>query len=312
MPVFKASFSDFDLYHESAVDWDLDFRLLSKNDFNAYLNMYFCDSVQLTRTKMNGKVEQYGLTPIGYRSLVVPASPNTHFNWLHKNVDANQLLIFPKNGTLDAVSYNGFDVFVIAIEETLLYEMLENLGYLHAKKLFKTGNEQYIDLNQLFAETFVQTAEIFLQQAMEIQSKGVETNNFQPQLVDSLITPLLRYIENSNQTLHSSPKRRRDKAVIKAVDIINNLSGRSSTISELCQLTNVSERTLEYAFLEKYKISPSEYIKAIRLHKVKNALISSERKDIQISTIANKHGFWHLGQFAADFKSQFGVLPSRI
>lgn len=312
MPIFKANFSDFDLYHESAVNWDLDFRLLSKNDFSAYLNMYMSNSVQLTRTKMNGKVEQYGLTPIGYRSLVIPANPKTYFNWLHKNVNANQLLIFPKNGTLDAVSYNGFDVFVIAIKETFLYEMLENLGYLYANKLFKTGNEQYINLSQLFAEAFIKTADIFMQQAMEVQSKGIDTNNLHLDMIDTLLIPLLRYLEDSKKTIGSSPQRRRDKAVIKAIDIINNQTGKPSTISELCRLTNVSERTLEYAFLEKYKISPSEYIKANRLHKVKNALISARGKNNQISTIANQQGFWHMGQFSADFKSQFGILPSEV
>lgn len=312
MPIFKANFSDFDLYHESAVNWNLDFRLLSKNDFHAYLSMYLSDTVQITRTKMNGKVEQYGLTPVGYRSIVIPANPKTYFNWLHKNVNANQLLIFPKNGTLDAVSYNGFDVFVIAIEEKLLYEMLENLEFLNAKKLFKAGNEQYINLSQLFAEAFIKTADIFMQQAMEIQLMGIDTNNLQPELIDSLLTPLLRYVEDSKKMIGFSPQRRRDKAVIKAIDIINNQTGKPSSIGELCRLTNVSERTLEYAFLEKYKISPSEYIKANRLHKVKNALVSARGKNNQISTIANQQGFWHMGQFSADFKSQFGILPSEV
>ena len=30
----------------------------------------------------------------------------------------------------------------------------------------------------------------------------------------------------------------------------------------------------------------------------------------KISDIANHWGFWHMGQFAADYRAQFGELPS--
>ena len=30
-----------------------------------------------------------------------------------------------------------------------------------------------------------------------------------------------------------------------------------------------------------------------------------------IRDIANRYGFWHMGQFAADYKKLFGELPSK-
>jgi AraC family ethanolamine operon transcriptional activator len=32
----------------------------------------------------------------------------------------------------------------------------------------------------------------------------------------------------------------------------------------------------------------------------------------RISDVANDWGFWHMGQFAADYKKLFGELPSEI
>ena len=84
------------------------------------------------------------------------------------------------------------------------------------------------------------------------------------------------------------------------------------TVSQFCHVTNVSERTLEYAFLEKYQVTAKEYIKANRLNKVKRELIILKEENIHISTLAAEHGFWHLGQFAADFRKQFGKLPSEF
>jgi len=41
------------------------------------------------------------------------------------------------------------------------------------------------------------------------------------------------------------------------------------------------------------------------------------RRDLQradpsekIADVANRWGFWHMGQFAADYRRQFGELPS--
>ncbi len=40
MQLIETTFKDFDHYNLAVKDWDLDFRLLSKNDFHAYLQMF--------------------------------------------------------------------------------------------------------------------------------------------------------------------------------------------------------------------------------------------------------------------------------
>ena len=101
-------------------------------------------------------------------------------------------------------------------------------------------------------------------------------------------------------------------ALKNAIDLINSQLDVMPTVSQLCHVTNVSERTLEYAFLEKYQVTPKEYIKANRLNKVKRELMLSKEQNTQISTLAVEHRFWHMGQFAADFRKQFGKLPSEF
>nr|WP_299161693.1 helix-turn-helix domain-containing protein [uncultured Eudoraea sp.] len=81
-------------------------------------------------------------------------------------------------------------------------------------------------------------------------------------------------------------------------------------IDQLCRNAHVSERTLDYVFKEKYQVSPIEYIKAIKLNEVKKELLQS--KEQLISSVAAKYGFWHMWQFAADFRKRFGELPSEV
>jgi len=139
----EANFNDFDLYKDSVRNWDLDFRLLSRNDFSAYLNMFTNQNFHLARTKLTGKIEQFGLTPIGFRSIVIPVNYESHYVWLNKKVGGNQILIFPKSSVLDGVSFHDFDVYVLSIEEKLLFETIDNLDFKNVRQLFN-GNEQHV------------------------------------------------------------------------------------------------------------------------------------------------------------------------
>ena len=304
MQLINASFNDFDLFNEAVSDWELDFRLLSKNDFSAYLNMFSSKTFSLARTSLHGKIEQKGLTPAGFVSIVIPANYDSNYIWLNKKVRGRDLLIFPKNRVLDAVSFNDFDNYVVSVEETMLFQTIENLGYNNCRKLFN-GNEQAFFLSKAFSKGFHQVANKFL----NTQITNKERHNA---LINNIIHFVLRYIEDSNQSIISIPQKKKDVALRKAVDIINNQQDDLFSIQQLCGLTGVSERTLQYAFQDKYKVSPGEYTKAVRLNNVKRGLFLLKDQNINISSVAGKYNFWHMGQFAKDFKKQFGILPSEV
>lgn len=304
MQIIKSDYNDFEHYNYVISDWELDFKLLSKNNFNAYLNMFSSETFSLIRTKLNGKIEQRGLTPAGYVTIGIPASYDSTYFWLNKRVSGKDMLIFPKDRTLDGVSFSDFDNYVISIEESFLFQTIENLGYKNCNRIFD-GSEQTLFLTKEFSQSFHQLASYFL-------STNITTKNKQNTLIDNLTYTLLSYIESSNESPLFITQKRKDIALRKAVDIINNQFENLQSMQQLCKLTGVSERTLQYAFIDKYKVTPSEYIKAIRLNNVKKELFLSKDKELNISYVAGKYNFWHMGQFAKDFKLQFGILPSEV
>jgi AraC family ethanolamine operon transcriptional activator len=81
-------------------------------------------------------------------------------------------------------------------------------------------------------------------------------------------------------------------------------------VQKLVEETGVSVRTLEYSFLERFGTSPKAVLKSLRLSGANRELISTVEGSIQISDIATRWGFWHMGQFAKDYKKMFGELPS--
>ena len=74
-------------------------------------------------------------------------------------------------------------------------------------------------------------------------------------------------------------------------------------------MVGASWATLQRAFVQEFGVTPSSYIKSRRLAAVQSELIKKGPKAI-ISDVANRWGFWHMGSFAADYRKQFGELPS--
>jgi hypothetical protein len=51
-------------------------------------------------------------------------------------------------------------------------------------------------------------------------------------------------------------------------------------------------------------------MKGLQLSRVRNDLLRFDEGE-SITDLANVHGFWHMGQFAADYRLLFGELPSK-
>jgi AraC-like DNA-binding protein len=99
------------------------------------------------------------------------------------------------------------------------------------------------------------------------------------------------------------------RAAQKARDYIDTHATESPTIRNVTRSAGVSWRTLDYAFHQLYGVTPKQYLQATRLDGVRREL-HRKGPSVTISDIANRWGFWHMGQFAADYRKQFGELPS--
>jgi AraC family ethanolamine operon transcriptional activator len=58
-------------------------------------------------------------------------------------------------------------------------------------------------------------------------------------------------------------------------------------------------------------VTPKAYLQAERLKRVRRGLREADARTAQVTDVANAWGFWHMGQFAADYRKLFGELPSQ-
>jgi AraC family ethanolamine operon transcriptional activator len=107
-------------------------------------------------------------------------------------------------------------------------------------------------------------------------------------------------------------RRRALHVVRRARDYIDHAldSHQYPTIVDVCRETGVSQRSLQYCFLDVTELTPVAYLRLARLHRVRSALRDPDAAMLKVGDLAARWGFWHLSKFAADYQRQFGELPS--
>ena len=82
------------------------------------------------------------------------------------------------------------------------------------------------------------------------------------------------------------------------------------TVTGLCQLAGVSERTLQYTFRKATGLTVQQYLMSYRLHRARALLTGGEVT--QVKDAAQARGFHHAGRFSQYFKKLFGESPSQV
>ena len=130
------------------------------------------------------------------------------------------------------------------------------------------------------------------------------------QIEEELARRLITTLAESRGVLYKPVMRRRDIALNTAVNFITDSDNSVTSIRELCSIAHVSERTLEYAFRERFDQSPKTFTLIHRLNSVRKMLTHADSDVDRIYEIAGHYGFFHMGQFSSDYKRLFGENPS--
>ena len=105
---------------------------------------------------------------------------------------------------------------------------------------------------------------------------------------------------------------------LEAPQIINRLDAflrdhldEPLPLSQLCDVTGVSERSLRNACHAVCGTSPKRYLTRRRLEAVRQALEQARPGQATVTRIATEFGFFELGRFAGMYSSVFGERPSQ-
>jgi AraC-like DNA-binding protein len=103
----------------------------------------------------------------------------------------------------------------------------------------------------------------------------------------------------------------RPRTVKRTLDAMHAEPWRQFTAGDLASVAGVGVRVLQESFRQHVGISPLTYLRRLRLDGVHAELSRSDPWQVNVSEVAYRWGFTHLGRFAGAYRARFGVTPSQ-
>lgn len=300
------TFDDFDAFTESVQGWDGEFNQLGPGRFQSESLQYIHDNIHFFNARMNQHIQQLGSSPIGLRTFAIPVTGHLRLNWLGTTVDDDSILIFQPHRGLDCVSWDDFDMFIFSIPEQQMVELCHDLGYPSLPETIRQS-----DIIRCQPISMAALRRMFAIITQNLRQYLCNTPQSIQEAIQQIIpTMLINTLASAQETTISHPRRMRDNVIKQIKTYIDITPDLVPKVSDLCNMFNVSQRTLEYAFGEHFGIGPKGYLKVHRLNQVRRVLRQKPHPVEKVADAANNFGFWHMGQFAADYRNLFGELPS--
>ena len=285
--------------------WSLDFCQLDRGRLDAELQQVGTGRAVLSRIRFSRALDQRGCPPPGLLTFGFLESKGPGVRWCSRDADDLTLLNFNGSGGFESVSQPGHHGFTFSVAVDQLAGLAGPLG---------AGQVENC-LSKVKKATCFRAAEVaslrslarrLCDTARRDPSLLEESASFRERLEFELTSRIVSIIANSEAVPDSYRSRRR--AVERARAFIGDTLGAQISVRRICEHAEVSWRTLDYAFREQFGMTPQAYLKAIRLDNARRRLRTATFPTV--TDCANHSGFWHMGQFAADYRAQFGELPS--
>lgn len=300
-------FESFAELSELAVAWNADFRQISAEQSCSEITQAKIGSILISNGYFGCHVTQRGGTPPGMRTFAMLTPDSSPMMWFGHYVDHNVLLVFPAHGDIDVHSRPGFKVQTFSVPEETLSRLTGCIGE-HELQEVLDSNEKVLK----FGSSRLDQMRVLLKQALE----SIQTNYSQSEIANlssgfeedilSQLQSLLVGSRKGPRAVGVQPNR----IITDALHHIDEKGDVPLTLADLTTITGCTERTLRNHFKQWLDMSPKAYLKGKRLAAVHRDLWYAGPSSKSVSDIAYQRGFWHLGQFAADYKDLFGELPS--
>lgn len=254
-------------------------------------------NVGLMHMRFNRRFHQLGFPPGDTLAFGLPVQGMK--NWFGRDHDPSSVLPFNQDSGVDGVSEAGFEAYALAVSSDFLDEVSGIYQIPVAKVIRLPGPESVIT-----SSTEVLRLRTAVSTIMTSPSALLD-----PETEAGIAVDLLNAAHAGGENEDKSTLAARAHALIRALDYIKQHECEPLTVGEICQATNTPLRTLSRAFQEKFELSPKAYVKRLRFNGVRNELLQTD-PGAKVCDVANYWGFWHMGQFARDYRALFGELPS--
>lgn len=202
----------------------------------------------------------------------------------------------------------GYQQFFLRIERPTLEAKLS--GLLDRDVTAPLRFEFSVDLQRPTLRTWVDCMNL-LRSTLERGPDAETPPLLADKIEDMVLTGLLvGQPNNYSEALHTPHQLCRPRTVKLVIDLMEAQPEQHLSLSDMARVAGVSARTLQDAFKRYVGISPTAYLRDVRLHRVR-AELTNATSQVSVTEVASRWGFTHLGRFSAAYRQRFGESPSQ-
>jgi AraC family ethanolamine operon transcriptional activator len=215
-------------------------------------------------------------------------------------------LAFQRGGVeFELLTPGGYAIFGVVVRGDVLHRHAEFVE--HADLIDQAAHTGVIPIDTQSKARFCALLAGMLDDAANAALSERARRNLQASVLSSLFDLCAT---TSPEPVAIPARPRRQWIVSEARDYVLANRDRPVGVPELCEHLHVSRRTLQYCFQDVLSLAPASYLRAIRLNGARRDLCGAAPGERTVQDVAAAWGFWHLSQFATDYRKLFGVRPS--
>jgi AraC family ethanolamine operon transcriptional activator len=297
-------FCDLDQMTEIAKAWDADFVRIDRSPFVGELVQLDLGDIRYDLARFSAPLEQRGSPPRGRWTIAIPYHSDPRMVWRGRTLEAGMIPVYRPGSEIDVVSRRDFGVIPVAFEPRMLARLCQELDLPAFERRLQQSDVLKIDPRRV---AHIRRALRTMFAALATDAELYSLPSFRRDHQERIPSLLLRMLAGAT----SAPTpRRQDRTIARCLEVIDASDLSSLNVATLAREAGVSERAVQHAFAKRFQVTPKAYLKTRQLNEARRRLREA-REGTRVSDIAGACGFWHLGQFAADYRRMFNELPSQ-
>ncbi|MBL3526148.1 MAG: helix-turn-helix domain-containing protein [gamma proteobacterium endosymbiont of Lamellibrachia anaximandri] len=306
--LLSKQFTSFEELVEMAVAWDLDIRQVSKNHSATTLEQIQAGNLLFSHISCGCFSTHAGETPKNRYTFCLPDAGCPDFRAFGHLIDRPELIASPAAQEFDLIARPGYGLSTFSISDVVLNEYCETEFGRPAENILESWDRIISMPPEITANlrALAQQLSSMAQLPDNWRGRFNPVQSFESAVLKNLFDALLQEAQMQEEPSAAA----RNRMLKRALDFIGDHDQEPLNVRDLSAAIATSERTLRRLFVREFGITPKKYLLGQRMYGVHRQLWQSNPFETQIIDVANTWGFWHMGQFAKDYRCIFGELPS--
>ncbi|MFD1715294.1 AraC family transcriptional regulator [Amnibacterium flavum] len=215
--------------------------------------------------------------------------------------------IFMPGRPVQIESEDGFAQLSLMISREQLQLELQNLLGRELSRPLEFNGE--IDLTTAGARAMMQALQM-IDEASDLEA-GLLAHPLAAQRLEQVLLHSLLFAQphNHSAALAYPTPTAGSRPLSAALELLRSDPGRSWSTTELASEVSVSVRSLQESFRRSLDTTPMTYLRELRLERV-HAELTAVAGSVNVTEVAARWGFAHLGRFAAAYRRKYAERPS--